>query len=382
MGVVHLCPRGEPPVSRLRAVLVRPGALAAAGALAIALALAPGASAHDQPYSWLDLRLDARGLDGRVSAHIVDLAHEAGLAAPESLLDAGYTARHAKALETMLESRLMLVADGQALRPSWIGREVVPARKAVTFTWRTPWARMPGVLHVTGPLFPYDPQHETYLNVYEAGALRHQDLFDHSRTRYDHYTGSRQGLLAVLSTFLLAGIHHIFIGPDHILFIIGLLLLGGSAARLLKIITAFTLAHSVTLALATLGLATPPARVVEPAIAISIVAVGIANLRARPGAPDARIWAALGFGLIHGFGFASVLRDFGLPREALGVSLLAFNAGVEVGQACIVGLVAPLLALTRARAPRQAPRVVAVGSLVVTLAGTCWFVERAFFPPR
>lgn len=360
----------------------RPRGLALAAALALGLALPSTASAHDQPYSWLDLRLAGDHLDGRVTAHIVDLAHEAGLAVPESLLDAGYTARHADALEGMLARRLSLVADRDTLRPAWSGCEVVPARKAVTFAWRTPWARLPGVLRVTGPLFPYDPQHETYLNVYEAGALRHQDLFDHARTRHDHYTGSRQGLLAVLRTFLLAGIHHIFIGPDHILFIVGLLLLGGSAGRLLKIITAFTLAHSVTLALATLGVVSPPARVIEPAIALSIVTIGIGNLRARPGGPDGRLWAALGFGLIHGYGFASVLRDFGLPREALGVSLFAFNAGVEVGQACIVGAVAPLLALTRARAPRQAPRVVVVGSLVVALAGGYWFAERVFFPPR
>jgi hydrogenase/urease accessory protein HupE len=235
---------------------------------------------------------------------------------------------------------------------------------------------------LVGPLFAYDPQHETYLNVYESGVLRHQDLLDRSRTRYDHFTGGRQGLAAVLRTFLLAGIHHIFIGPDHILFIVGLLLLGGTAARLLKIITAFTLAHSVTLALATLGVVSPPSRVIEPAIALSIVTVGVGNLSARPSAPDGRLWAALGFGLIHGFGFASVLRDFGLPREALGVSLFAFNAGVEVGQACIVGVVAPLLALLRLRASGTAPRVVAAGSIVVALAGGYWFIERAFFPGR
>src|SRR4029077_19829693 len=152
--------------------------------------------------------------------------------------------------------------------------------------------------------------------------------------------------------------------------------------RLLKIVTAFTLAHSFTLALATLGVVNPPARLVEPAIALSIVAVGIGNLRARPGAVDGRAWVALGFGFIHGFGFASVLRDFGLPRQALGASLFAFNAGVEVGQACIVGVVAPLLALIRMQAPRLAPRVVTVGSLVVALAGGYWFVQRAFFPGR
>jgi hypothetical protein len=355
---------------------------AAVAAALFALLCAAHVSAHDQPYSWLDLRLAGDGLEGRVTAHIVDLAHEAGIATPDSLLEPAFAARHAAALEAMLAPRLVLIADGDTLRPAWIGHEPVAARKALAFTWRTAWARAPGVLTVAGPLFPYDPQHETYLNVYESGALRHQDLLDHERTRYDHYTGSRQGLLAVFRTFLLAGIHHIFIGPDHILFIIGLLLPGGRPLQLLKIVTGFTLAHSVTLALATLGIVNPPARLVEPTIALSIVAVGIGNLRVRPGAADSRAWVALGFGFVHGFGFASVLRDFGLPREALGASLFAFNLGVEVGQACIVAVVAPLLALTRSRAPAQAPRVVAVGSVIVTLAGAYWFVERVFFAPR
>jgi hydrogenase/urease accessory protein HupE len=356
--------------------------LAAATAVVLVLLSAAPACAHDQPYSWLDLRLSRAGIEGRVTAHIVDLAHEAGIATPDSLLVPAFAARHTAALEAMLAPRLALLADGDTLRPTWTGHEAVPARKGIAFTWRTSWTRMPGTLRVEGPLFPYDPQHETYLNVYESGALRHQDLLDHTRTRYDHYTGSRQGLLAVLHTFLVAGMHHIFIGPDHILFIVGLLLLGGRPLRLLKIVTAFTLAHSVTLALATLGVVNPPARLVEPAIALSIVAVGIGNLRARPGAADGRAWVALGFGFIHGFGFASVLREFGLPREALGASLFAFNAGVEVGQACIVAVVAPVLALTRRRAPAQAPRVVAVGSVIVALAGGYWFVERVFFAPR
>lgn len=376
MGLAHL----RAPVNR------SPARLAWVGVALATLAFAPVARAHDQPYSWLELKLAPDGLDGKVTAHIVDLAHESGLAPPDSLLDAGYLARHAPALESMLAAHLPLAADGVVGAPQWTGFAAIPDRKTVAFTWHTAWPRLPGMLRIEGPLFPYDPQHETYLNVFENGTLRQQDLLTHTRTRYDHFTGGRQGVLAVLRTFLLAGIHHIFIGPDHILFIVGLLLLGGSPMRLLKIVTAFTLAHSVTLALATLGLVTPSPRLVEPVIALSIVAVGVGNLRTLrvtgPGAPDARTWVALGFGFIHGFGFASVLRDFGLPRQALGASLFAFNAGVEVGQACIVGVVAPLLALIRTQAPRQAPRVVLAGSLVVALAGGYWFVQRALFPGR
>jgi hydrogenase/urease accessory protein HupE len=288
----------------------------------VTLLAAPAARAHDQPYSWLELRLSSDRLDGTLTAHVVDLAHECGIAAPDSLLDAGFLARHTPALESMLAARLSLAADGVAIRPEWTGIEALTQRRTVAFSWRASWPHPPGMLRIESPLFAYDSQHETYLNVYEHGALKQQDLLTHQRTRYDHFTGGRQGLVAVLRTFLLAGIHHIFIGPDHILFIVGLLLLGGGAARLLKIVTAFTLAHSVTLALATLGIVTPPPRLVEPVIALSIVAVGISNLRALRGATsaagDARVWVALGFGFIHGFGFASVLRDFGLPRAALG----------------------------------------------------------------
>src|SRR6185369_9937866 len=110
-----------------------------------------------------------------------------------------------------------------------------------------------------------------------------------------------------------------------------LLLLGGTMGRLLKIVTAFTIAHSITLALATFQLVNPSPRIIEPAIALSIVAVGIENLVAQRRQRDVRAMLAFAFGFIHGFGFASVLREFGLPREALGVALASFNVGVELG---------------------------------------------------
>jgi hypothetical protein len=116
--------------------------------------------------------------------------------------------------------------------------------------------------------------------------------------------------------------------------------------------------------------------VIEPVIALSIVIVGVENLLAQKLHRDWRAGIAFGFGFVHGFGFASVLRDFGLPREALGTSLFAFNVGVEIGQAAIVLTVAPLLALVRARRPRYAATVVAAGSICVIAAGGFWFVER------
>src|SRR5204863_5472798 len=115
------------------------------------------------------------------------------------------------------------------------------------------------------------------------------------RPATEYYTGGRQGAIAVFEEFTAAGIHHIAIGPDHILFIVGLLLMGGSVLRLLGIVSAFTVGHSITLSLAALNLVTPPARVIEPAIALSIVFVGADNLLSTKGARDVRAWIALFF---------------------------------------------------------------------------------------
>ena len=167
----------------------------------------------------------------------------------------------------------------------------------------------------------------------------------------------------MFKAFTAAGVHHIAIGPDHILFIVGLLLLGGSMPRLLGIVTAFTLGHSITLSLAALISSRPPARIIEPAIALSIVYVGADNLLAVAGARDVRAWIALFFGLVHGFGFASVLREIGLPARALGISLFSFNLGVEIGQAIIVVAVASLLAVMRTRSPKRAQQLVTAASI-------------------
>src|SRR6185369_8051355 len=110
---------------------------------------------------------------------------------------------------------------------------------------------------VSAVMFPYDPLHQTFLNIYEDGALT-QAILDGGRSRFEYFAGTRQGALAVVQKFLPAGIHHILIGPDHLLFLVGLLLLGGTVRRLAAIVTAFTIAHSITLSLAALNIVSPP----------------------------------------------------------------------------------------------------------------------------
>jgi hydrogenase/urease accessory protein HupE len=179
--------------------------------------------------------------------------------------------------------------------------------------------------------------------------------------------------LRTLWHFIGQGVLHIFTGYDHILFILTLLLAVGTWRRLALIVTSFTAAHSITLALATLGLVTIPARVIEPLIALSVLLVA-ADALLRPGA-NARAAVTFGFGLVHGFGLSNVLRELGLSGRELAPALLGFNVGVEVGQLAIVAAAFPLLRRLRRRHDRyaQARRLFCGSVAVVALL---WIVLR------
>ncbi|MEI6244717.1 MAG: HupE/UreJ family protein, partial [Acidobacteriota bacterium] len=178
--------------------------------------------------------------------------------------------------------------------------------------------------------------------------------------------------------YIRTGIQHILSGPDHVLFVIGLLLLGQSLVAVLTTITAFTLAHSITLTLAALGILVPSARIVEPLIALSIVAIAVENLRPHraTGGRDYRPAVAFAFGLVHGFGFAGALADAGLIGRSLWLALGAFNVGVEIGQGAIVLVTVPMLAWCARHYAAQWRAVLVAGSLAIGLAGSYWFVVR------
>ncbi|MDA0337911.1 MAG: HupE/UreJ family protein, partial [bacterium] len=177
-----------------------------------------------------------------------------------------------------------------------------------------------------------------------------------------------------LGGFVWLGVEHIWIGYDHIMFLLALIIIGSRLGPLIKIVTAFTVAHSITLILATFELVALPSRLVEAGIAVSIIYVAAENFWLR----DARHrWMlTFGFGFIHGFGFASVLRDLGLPREGLIASLLGFNVGVEVGQIVIVAAVFPAILWISRQSFHE--RAVQVLSGAILLFGLGWLVERVF----
>lgn len=213
------------------------------------------------------------------------------------------------------------------------------------------------------------------------------------------FTLGRESSTGGFLHYLEEGVHHIWIGTDHILFLLSLLLpavffLGPNPNRhgartefyphrkfqpaffsVFKVVTAFTAAHSITLSLAALGAVQLPSRLVESTIAASIVVAALNNL--RPFFRERAWLVAFAFGLIHGFGFASVLADLGLPPGTLVSALIAFNVGVELGQLAIVAVFLPIAFVFRSTWLYRR-LVVRGGSLLVIAIATAWFVERAF----
>ena len=198
-----------------------------------------------------------------------------------------------------------------------------------------------------------------------------------------------RSLLKQFSTFVQQGIWHIWIGFDHILFIISLMLpavlvyknkqwsaatgIKPASWKLFKMVTAFTLAHSITLSLATLNLVSLPSQWVEAVIALSVAFVAINNI--KPMITHTQWGIAFLFGLIHGFGFASVLADLNLGQGSLILSLLGFNIGVEIGQAVILLLLFPLAYRLRASSLYQV-YIVKGGSLLIAILALFWFYQR------
>jgi hydrogenase/urease accessory protein HupE len=342
------------------------------------LIVAQTASAHPVPFSFLDVYLNKTGLELSLVLHDFDVAHDLAITPPERLRVAGILAERAASIRALANARLHIMTDGRPLEIPWGEPENLEDRQAIRIAAKIPGATA-GKVGIVADMFPYDPMHQTFVNIYEDGEIARQVILNHSDTRAEYITGTRQGAIRVISRFIPEGIHHILIGPDHLLFLIGLLLMGGSIRRLLLIVTSFTVAHSITLSLAALNIFTPPARLIEPAIALSIVYVGFDNLLVKEGR-DVRAWIAFAFGFIHGFGFANVLREMDLPRSALGWSLFAFNFGVEIGQMFVVILVASALAALRARSEWAGRKVAFAGSILVILAGSFWFIQRVFFP--
>lgn len=238
-------------------------------------------------------------------------------------------------------------------------------------------------------LFDTDAQHKGLLRLTQGGQTS-TAIFSQESPSQEFSVAKRSRWIESVQ-FIREGLWHIWLGYDHVLFLLALLLpavmvrvadrwqaatnLSSVCWNVIGIVTAFTLAHSLTLSLAALDIVRLPSRLVESSIAASVVLAGVGNL--YPTMLSRRWMVAFGFGLIHGFGFAAVLTDLGLPHASLLLSLVSFNIGVEIGQLAIVAAFLPMAYLIR-RSWSYPRLILTGGSLAVVAIALVWFTERAF----
>jgi hypothetical protein len=338
--------------------------LFAIGVVVALLVAGSTANAHDPALSGIRVLFSTTGVIVNVTTHMSRLK-KAEKRAAMSRDD----------MESALRRRLRLLLDGSA--PAFARPNVIldPANDLII--WQGRIDHTAKLCEVQSRLYPEDASSRTVVTMIRDGIAVQDALLD---SAHPDFMGRRAPVSkwVVAGTYIREGVGHIFGGPDHILFVLGLLLLGGTLKSLIKTVTAFTLAHSITLTIAATGIWNPSPRIVEPLIALSIVAIAVENLRraGKTAKRDLRPWFAFGFGLIHGFGFAGALAEVGLPKEALGVALASFNIGVEIGQVTIVLAAAPALALLAAKRPAINKRLVFAGSACIGVCGAFWFVSR------
>lgn len=270
-------------------------------------------------------------------------------------------AAHPGAVDDAIRQELRLVIDGH---PFVAGKATVTDDIPNDLvTWQVVLPSSGTRFELQRRFYASDPSAKTVLTVQRPGRTNDETL-------YAGETGPGLG-------FLREGVLHIWSGADHVLFVLGLILLGGRLRAMMKTVTAFTLAHCLTLTLAVTRLLVLPTRFVECLIALSIVAVAVENLRRQPASrEDHRPKVAFLFGLFHGFGFAGALENIGLTGRDLGGALGLFNVGVEVGQAAIILAAIPLVRWLSHSHPQPWGRIVAACSVGIGVLGSFWFFER------
>ena len=371
------------------------------------------AGAHQGSMTYLDAAVadDRSRIDLRLRMDVRDTAEPLDLPPEPTPADDHIVAHGADLLDYVLERIEVDTGDVDcATSRHPVSILVQKGSRFAQLEWTVTCPRPVDVLAIDYDLFfDLDPQHTCNLVVRHRGEPAIAPLqMDTPRFEWD-LRGAPPGAFL---PFVRSGIGHIVGGFDHLAFLLGLLLVAGialdpdrrsrplppaagrpawgaganlrirpvaSAIRYTALIaTSFTVAHSITLAIAALGWMTLPSRLVESLVAVSIVWVAVDNL-VRP-EPGRRWLLTFGFGLIHGLAFASVL-DKQLPPSDVAIPLLSFNLGVELGQLAVILLVVPVLHLLAARAlgaGRYRATVVSFGSAVIALLGVVWFIERAF----
>lgn len=364
-------------------------------ALFICIALAAvSALAHKASDSYLNVTLSEAGVKGQWDIALRDLDYAIGLDGDDNgEITWGEVKARQQDIAAYAMARLSINAEG-AVCPLKVTGQLVDEHSDGAYAvvrFDVACTANPRSLELTYQLFfDIDPQHRGLLRL-QNGEQTQTTIFSPEVTSKRFDLGDKGGSLPQFLAYTKEGIWHIWIGFDHVLFLVSLLLpavlvlshktwqpaarFGGAFLEVLKIVTAFTLAHSITLTLAALEVVSLPSRLVESLIAVSVMLAALNNL--YPLVHGRRWVVAFAFGLIHGFGFASVLVDLGLPKWALLSALLGFNVGVEIGQAAIVAVILPLAFALRATWLYRTV-VLGAGSWLIVAIATLWFAERAF----
>lgn len=352
--------------------------------LGLGLALgAATAAAHAGSSTQVRAEVREGGATLHVEMEAVDAAVALGLG---TSLEAEELQPHAALVQRWLVGGLRLEGEGGPCTGTGSGLAIEgegqAARLVTTVDYACP-APMGVVRLHDDTVFDDDPAHETFVAVrghdgsYDAHVLRH----DARSVELRPAPAASQ----TAATFVVEGARHLVTGYDHMLFLLSLILAAGLVVRrdglraalrdVAWVVTAFTLGHSLSLGAAALGWVSLPTAAVEIAIAASIVVVALGNV-ARPRASIARPWLAAAFGLVHGFGFSSVLAELGLPAGHRVLALLSFNVGIELAQlAFVAAVLVPLARLAHHDGYRRF--VLQGASLVIAACGGLWLVERA-----
>jgi hypothetical protein len=384
-------PSGSPPAYGKTPARISPSAYV----LLLALVCAP-AWAHKPSDSYLTLRGETDGIAVRWDIALRDLDYVLQLDRDgNGELSWGEVRQRSADIEKLAIAKLAFASQGESCPLTSAGPLMLDKHSDGTYavlSLHARCAKLADTVQVTyAMLFDVDPTHRGLVQWTPAGAEQPQALVFAADSAQQQLRLAAPSALETLRQYVVEGIWHIWIGFDHILFLVALLLpavlvrqqnawtptpsLRRASVEVLKVVTAFTLAHSITLSLAVLGFISLPSRIVESVIAASVVVAALNNLR---GTVDKRRWVmAFIFGLVHGFGFASVLADLGLPQGALALALVGFNVGVEIGQLAIVAAFLPVAFALRATSFYRVG-VLRFGSLCVAALASWWFIQRAF----
>lgn len=332
------------------------------------------AGAHTISLSYAEVGVQQRVLRWAIRLSIPEIDPLFGLDRDhDGVVDSRELMAARAAIERYVTDRVAVIQEGRALPASvagfrpWVDSEKHPFAE-VDLEFISPDRDIERATLQCDLLREVNAAHKTLARV-DAGGRSREVVFENGRAVQ---IDAQRNWLASCGQFVRMGILHIFTGYDHVAFLLGVVLIGGSLRTIVKVVTSFTLAHSITLALAALHVVTLPPRLVESGIALSIMYIALENLFFKQF--DRRWIVTFFFGLIHGFGFASALQEVHLSGKLLATALFSFNLGVEIGQLCIVAALLPALVYMARLQFSQA--LVKASSLLIFLLGSFWFWQR------